>query len=409
MNQLITQLNKILAQHAGTRVNGKVASDRTTSSYGEGLRTMFKKLLAMGYKLEKPESLSEKHIEALCKEWYRLGRSPKTMQANLSHLRIFAGWIGKGNMVKDIHHYLPEVPREKLKVRTVATRSKSWSGNGIDVLAKIKEADAIDWRFGLMLRLQLSFGLRRMEAVRAVPWKNDHGDKFAAYATKGGRPRDIPIETPEQRQVLDMVKARLRKTEPLGWPTRPDGSAADLAYSIRKYSRLLPQIGITRAEALVTGHGLRAQFAENAALIVSLIPVTLGGTGGQMEKDEMNLQRAKVSEKLGHSRVSITPAYYGSFPRDNTSDSPDRTKIVVEGSVAKIPTDRVKEIPDDHLDDCIRLTSELMGVRAFIDPRATHALWEFHSSRHNTGWLTLGIQNIAALEAAANYFITSIK
>ena len=73
MNQLIAQLNIILAQHAGTRVNGKVASDRTTSSYGEGLRTIFNKLLSMGYKLEKPGSLSEKHIEALCKEWYPWG------------------------------------------------------------------------------------------------------------------------------------------------------------------------------------------------------------------------------------------------------------------------------------------------------------------------------------------------
>jgi len=404
MNQLISLLNQLLAKHAGTRVNGKVASDRTTSSYGEGLRSMFKTIQKLGFKLEKPENLSEKHIEALCKEWYRLERSPKTMQVNLSHLRIFAGWIGKGNMVKDIFHYLPDVPREKLRVVTVAKRSKSWSENGIDVAEKIAQADAIDWRFGLMLRLQLSFGLRRMEVIQAVPWKNDHGDKFAAYATKGGRPRDIHIETPEQRKVLDIVKARLKKSETLGWPTRPDGSASDLAYSTRKYSRLLPQIGITRNEALVTGHGLRAQYAENAALIASLIPVTLGGTGGQMEKDELNLNRAKVSEKLGHSRLSITPAYYGSFGRDSTPDSPDRTKLAVEGAVSKIPTDKLREIPSERLDDCIRLNSELMSVRAFIDPRATHALWEYISSRHNTDWLALGDQNIASLEAAANHF-----
>lgn len=408
MSNLITELNKLLAKHSGTRVNGRVASDRTSSSYGEGLRAMFKKLLSLGYKLEKPENLSERHVEALCKEWYRLERSPKTMQVNLSHLRIFAGWVGKENMVKDIHHYLPDVPREKLKVKTVAQRSKSWSENGIDVAVKIAEADALDWRFGLMLRLQLSFGLRRMEVIQAVPWKNDHGDKFAAYATKGGRPRDIHIETPEQRQVLDMVKARLKKTETLGWPTRPDGSASDLAYSTRKYSRLLPQIGITRSQALVTGHGLRAQFAENAALIASLIPVTLGGTGGQMDKDELNLQRARVSEKLGHSRVSVTPAYYGSFPRDNTPDSPDRTKVAVEAAVARIPADRIKEIPDGRLDDCIHLTAELMTSRAFIEPRATHALWEYHSSRHNSAWLTLGPDNIAALESAANHFNAAV-
>jgi site-specific recombinase XerC len=408
MNQLFPTLNKLINTHAGTRVNGKVASDRTTRSYGEGLRSMFKTIQALGFKLEKPENLSEKHIEALCKEWYRLGRTPKTMQVNLSHIRIFAGWIGKGNMVKDIHHYLPNVPRDQLRVSTVAKRSKSWSENGIDVATKIAQADAVDWRFGLMLRLQLSFGLRRMEVIQAIPWKNDHGDKFAAYATKGGRPRDVHIETSDQRQVLDMVKARLKKGEALGWPTRPDGSSSDLAYSMRKYSRLLPQIGITRKEALVTGHGLRAQFAENAALIASLIPVTLGGTGGQMEKDEINLRRARVSEKLGHSRLSVTPAYYGSFPRDNTPDSPERTKLAVEAAVVKIPVSCIKEIPDERLDDCIRLTSELMSVRAFIEPRATHALWAFHCSRFNTEWMTPGPQNIAALEAAANHFAAAV-
>jgi integrase len=368
MNQLFLALNKLLAQCAGKRVNGKVASDRTTSSYGEALRAMFKLLWMLGFKLEKPENVSEKHVEALCKEWYRLKRSPKTMQVNLSHLRIFCGWIGKSNMVKGIYHYLPDVPRDQLRVKTVAERSKSWTENGIDVAAKIREADAIDWRFGLMLRLQLSFGLRRMEVIQAVPWKNDHVNKFAAYATKGGRPRDIYIDTPEQRQVLDMVKARLKKNETLGWPTRPDGSASDLAYSTRKYSRLLPLIGISRAESLVTGHGLRAQFAENAGLIASLIPVTLGGTGGQMEKDELNLQRARVSEKLGHSRVSVTPAYYGSFGRNNTPDAPGRTKTAVESAVPRILATALKDIPPNRINDCILLTAELMNVNAYVEP-----------------------------------------
>ncbi len=123
-----------------------------------------------------------------------------------------------------------------------------------------------------------------------------------------------------------------------------------------------------------------------------------------MDKDEMNLQRSKVSEKLGHSRLSITPTYYGSFPRDNTPDSPDRTKLAVEGAVGKIPAELVQEIPDARLDDCIRLSSELMAARAFIEPRYTHALWVYVSSRHNTDWLAPGANNLAALEAAANHF-----
>jgi site-specific recombinase XerC len=408
MNELILKLNKILAEHAGTRVNGAVASQRSITAAGDSLRKSFATLPALGYRLEKPENLSEKHVEALCKDMHKRGLAPKTMQGHLSHLRIFCGWVGKANMVKDLYHYLPEVPRHQLRVKTVAERSKSWSENGVDIVAKIREADAIDWRFGLMLRLQLAFGLRRMEVIQAIPWKNDRGDKFAAYATKGGRPRDIYIDTEAQRKVLDDVKSHLKKSETLGWTTRSDGSPSDLAYSTRKYSRLLPLIGISRRESLVTGHGLRAQYAENAALIASLIPVTLGGTGGQMEKDEMNLQRARVSESLGHSRLSVTPAYYGSFGRDNTPDAPDRTKVAIETAVPKIPASSVKDIPPHRLNDCIRLTTELMTASAFVEPRITQALWEFHSSRHNTDWLEPGPQNVAALEAAANHFANAV-
>jgi site-specific recombinase XerD len=405
MESLIAQVNQILNKYASTRVNGRVASERSITAAGESLRASFRQLIKLGYKLEKPTNLSQKHIEALCKLWLQSGRAPKTIQGNLSHLRIFARWIGKGNLVKSVFDYLPEVPKSELRVKTVAARSKSWAENGIDVRQKVREADAIDWRFGLMLRMHVAFGLRRMEVLQAIPWKNDMGDKFAAYRTKGGRPRDIYIDNDAQRKVLDIVKAHLKKTEPLGWTTRSDGSAADLAYSIRRYSRLLPQIGITRKEAMVTGHGLRAQFAENAALIASLIPPTLGGTGGQMEKDELNLQRAKVSELLGHSRISITPAYYGTFGRDQVPDSPDRTKEAIAKAVPFIPAERLKDIPPSRMGDCARLTAELLALRAYVEPRVTQALWEYHSSRHNADWLTPAAQNVAALEAAALHFV----
>ena len=404
MNVLIQLLNRIVMTHAITRVNRKVASERTVTVMGDTLRACFRLLLSMGFRLEKPENLSEKHIEALCKEWHRLGRAPKTMQGNLSVLRIFCGWIGKKNMVKDIFHYLKDVPREELRATTVADRSKSWTANGIDLSEKIRHADSLDWRFGLMLRLQVAFGLRRMEVLQCIPWKNDEGDKFPVYKTKGGRPRIVYIDNDEQRKVLDTVKARLKKNEYLGWNTRRDGKAADLAYTMRLYSRLLPQIGITKKDALVSGHGLRAQYAENAALIASLIPVTLGGTIGQMERDELNLRRAKVSELLGHSRVGVTTAYYGSFGRAGETDSPDRARNAIQAGIEKIPPAKIKDVPQCRLNDCLLLTAELMSVKAFVDPRSIQALWEHHSSRHNTDWLSLGVQNIAALEAAANHF-----
>lgn len=402
------QLDALLQKHAGTRVNGGVASDRTSEAAGDSIKASFSRLSKMGFRLQNPENLAEKHIEALCKYWHENNYKPKTIQGHLSHLRIFCRWIGKGDMVKDAAHYLPQVPKAELRVKTNAEASKSWAANGIDVADKVREADAIDWRFGLMLRMAVAFGLRRMEVIQCIPWKVDRGDKFAAYKTKGGRPRDIYIETAEQRKILDEVKAVLKKNERLGWMTRNDGSKASLKYSLDKWNKMLAKIGITGASSSCTGHGLRAQYAENAALIASVIPPTLGGTGGQMSKEDLDLKRVQVSELLGHSRKSVTGAYYGSFGRDDSPDSPDRTKLAIAAAVPAIPAQKLKEVPKERMNDCIRLTAELITASACVDPSVTQALWEHHSSRHCTEWLAPGPNNIAALEAAANHFASAL-
>ncbi|MFC3461456.1 tyrosine-type recombinase/integrase [Massilia haematophila] len=400
--EIIVLLNMILAANAHTRVNGKVASERTVQAAGEALRAIFRLLVKLGYRLEDPKNINEKHIKALCGEWYRLNRSPKTIQGYLSHLRTFCGWIGKKGLVKDVYHYLPLVPKGELRVKTVAEKSKSWAEVGIDVGAKAAEAAALDWRFGLMIMAQVAFGLRRMEVLQLQPWKNDKGDKFAAYATKGGRPRDIEIDTPVQRAVLDLIKSKIGRKEYLGWPTKADGSAGSLKYSKRRYNYLMEKIGINKVMAEVTGHGLRAQFAENAALLKGLIPPTLGGTPGQMPRVDRDLIKLQVSENLGHSRESITGAYYGGFGRETTLDGPGRAKEMIEQCLATITADQLRPIADDRLAQCACLGAELMAIQVYDDPRKIQLLWEHYSRRHSVEWIPpVSGSNLAALEAAA--------
>lgn len=399
---LFAILNMILAAHAHKRVNGKQASERTAEAAGEALRAIFGLLVELGYRLEDPRNIGEKHIKALCVEWHRRNRAPKTIQGYLSHLRIFCGWIGKKGLVKDAYYYLPDVSREDLHVTTVAKRSKSWAEVGIDVGAKVAEAMALDWRFGLMIMVQVAFGLRLMEVLQMQPWKCDKGDKFAAYKTKGGRPRDIDIDTPVQRAVMDFVKSRIGKKEYLGWSVKKDGSAGSLAYSRGHYYYLMGKIGINKVMAEVTGHGLRAQFAENAALLRDLIPPTLGGTPGQMPRGDLDLTRLQVSELLGHARKSITGAYYGSFGRETKLDSPGRAKEVIERCLAMIGADRMHPIANDRLTQCVCLNAELMAIQVYDDPRKVQVLWEHHSRRHGVEWIPPSSgSNLAALEAAA--------
>ena len=402
------QLNAILEQNAKTRVNGNVASERTHTAAKEALRAAFKVLFHCGYKIQDPANLEERHIKALCVEWHRTKKAPKTIQGYLSHLRIFSGWIGKAGLVKDIYYYLPDVPRDELRVIAVARKSKSWAEMGIDVAEKVELALQFDQRFGLMLLAQVSFGLRRMEVLQMQPWKCDKGNRFSVYKTKGGRPRDVDIDTEVQRAVLDLIKSKVGKTEHLGWKHRRDGGAATLEYCERRYNYFMEKLGITRALAEVTGHGLRAQFAENAALLRQLIPPTLGGTGGQMERDDLDLSREQVSEQLGHSRKSVTTAYYGSFGRETQLDSPDRTKHAIEAGFATIPADRLRAIPQERLGDCTHLLAELMAIGVYDDPRKVEILWKKHSRRHAVEWLAPAAgSNLASLEAAALSFTRS--
>lgn len=400
--ELITKLNAILAEHAHTRVNGKVASHRTATAAGDSLRTCFRLLVELGYKIREPRNIEEKHIKALCVEWHARKKAPKTIQGYLSQMRIFSGWIGKAGLVKDIYYYLPEVPKEELRVTAVARKSKSWAEMGIDVAEKVEIALQLEERFGLMILAQVAFGLRRLEVLQMQPWKCDKGNRFSVYKTKGGRPRDVDIDTEVQRAVLDLIKSRVGKSDHFGWKHRSDGAPATLEYSERRYNYFMEKLGITKALAEVTGHGLRAQFAENAALLRQLIPPTLGGTGGQMRREDLYLKRVQVSEQLGHSRKSITTAYYGSFGRETQPDSPDRTKLAIEAGLATIPPDQLLAIPQERQGDCAYLGAELMAIGVYDDPRKVQVLWNQHSRRHAVEWLAPAAgSNLAALEVSA--------
>lgn len=403
MSLLVTKTKAILAEHAGTRVNGRVAADRTAAARGESILGSMRQLYALGYKLDDPRNIGDRHIKALCTEWHKQGLKAKTIQVYLSNLRIFGGWVGKKGMVKSAVHYLPDVPKEELRVTTTAKVSKSWAEAGINVAEKIELATQLDWRFGLMVMAQLSYGLRRMEVLQMKPWKCDRGDKFAVYKTKGGRPRDIYIDTDAQREVLDFIKSKLKKNEFLGWQERENGRAATLAYSERRYNHLMARLGITREHANVTGHGLRAQYAENAALVKSLIPPTLGGTAGQMPRDESEVVRLGLSESLGHSRISITNPYIGSFGRDYTPDEPDRAMKVINAGMAAITVPALAAIPSDRMLDCMKLSNDLIAAGIYgADVRKVAVLWERHSRRHATEWLKPSEgSNLAALEVAA--------
>jgi site-specific recombinase XerC len=404
-------LSSILHENAITRTNGRVASHRTATAYGEVLNKCFDDLNELGYKLQNPRNLNETHVRALCESWHAAGKQVSTMQEYLSKLRVFAGWIGKKGMVKSLPTYLPQVDKNELKVRKAALTSKSWSEKGVNIIEKIQQADAIDWRFGLMIRMMLAFGLRRKEVTHNKPWKADHGDKLVIYLgeAKGGRPRDIHFDNDEQRQVLDFVKTKVGKNEYLGWDTTIRGKKASFKYCLRRYNDSMEKIGITKLKDGVTGHGLRAQYAENAALIAGMIPPTLGGTGGQMPRDELNVKRAQISENLGHSRTEVTVSYYGSFGRDVGQDNADRCQKNISNALRYLDATALPRVPAERLPDCLQLIGEMALIDVSMSPSQAQALWTLHSQRFASDWVKPRQGNAEAIEATANGFVKQFQ
>jgi hypothetical protein len=79
-------------------------------------------------------------------------------------VRIFCGWIGKPDMVargNGAAQFLPDVDPATVKVKTIAEKTKSWTGNGLDAGRIIRAAMAEDFRHAAMLALGLTFGLRK--------------------------------------------------------------------------------------------------------------------------------------------------------------------------------------------------------------------------------------------------------
>jgi hypothetical protein len=128
-------LAAVLKAHNGARHDGAVASFATQDKRADVLYAGFMRLRDLNFRMETVMSLRGKHIEALAKDWQTRGLSTSTLQNNLSIFRTFAEWIGKAGMVRGIEHYLGSGTTAR---STIAREDQSWSGRGVDVVAKVE-------------------------------------------------------------------------------------------------------------------------------------------------------------------------------------------------------------------------------------------------------------------------------
>lgn len=258
------------------------------------LKLMGDQLWEAGYKKMHAGDLKGRHVNALLHRWQADGLSPGTIKNRLSVLRWWAEKIGRASVLapRNAHYAIP--PRE-----TVARVSKA-KDLPPDVLARIQ-----DRYVRMSLELQRAFGLRREEAMKIKPRQADHGAMLTLRGswTKGGRPRDVPIRTTAQREVLDRATALAKG----GALIPPD---CTYVRQMRRYERECSRVGLRKM------HGLRHLYAQDRFL--ELTGFAAPAAGGPTQHELTPAQREAdadarmiISEELGHGREAITTAYLG--------------------------------------------------------------------------------------------------
>lgn len=401
--KLKQKLTALLRQYSLKRVNEQAASSRTQNVDSEVIFAAFRRLHALGYRLEDPDNFGEQHVRILAEDWWKNGFTPKTMSNNLSRLRVFFEKMGKNGMIKKggVKTYLPNVDPKLLVVRSAATEAKSWASHEINIREFLERIDREDMRFGNLIRMQIAVGARREEALKMKPHLQDMGEWFEILPGqgKGGRPRQIPVFA---RQLIDEVKSRVGKNEALGWPTNRDGSPATLEQNINRYRNLATKLGITKNVLEVTCHGLRAQFAENVALEYGVLPPSLGGTASQLPPDELKLRLERISEAMGHHRPHIVAAYFGAFGRAKyVGDEVERTGRNIDRALEILNKRELVRVPASRFDECVRIRDLMTPLGCDLTLKQVHALWTIASEREGIAWKKLKGVIPIILEGAA--------
>lgn len=301
---------------------GKSVSYKTREQRAKFLRRFFRDLKTLGgfSPVPDPRNLGERHVAKMVQIWQQKHLHIGTVQTYLSFLRGLCAWVNKPGMVRHPQDYgFHCAPRQE-----VTDRDKSWSGQGVDIAAKIEAVTQMDERVGTTLRLMLAFGLRAKEAIMFRPHRSvmvfeetglPTSAKVAARyvrikeGSKGGRLRFVPVLTAEQESVLTHAQALAASADlSIGDP------AESLASNLRRFYYVLGRQGITRKAMGTTSHGLRHEvFIDAYEAFTGVEPPVRGGQRPDPRIDRA--ARLAVSRIAGHARPKAASAYLGRVQR----------------------------------------------------------------------------------------------
>ncbi|MGE0334723.1 MAG: phage integrase N-terminal domain-containing protein [Gammaproteobacteria bacterium] len=248
----------------------------------------------LGYRQLEARSLKPKHVEALTQHWLAEDLAIATIKNRMSALRWWALKVNRQNVIArtNDHYGIPD--------RVFVTNESKAQMLAAQALTKVRDAFV-----RMSLELQAAFGLRREEAIKFIPSYADQGDRVVLKETwtKGGKAREVPVRTAEQREVL-------------GRAHRVAGRGSLIPADRNYVQQLRVYEGHTARAGLSKLHGLRHAYAQQRYLDLTGWPCP--AAGGPASKTLTPAQRAQdiaarlaISRELGHEREAITAVYLG--------------------------------------------------------------------------------------------------
>ena len=296
-----------------------VCSTQTAKDRRQYIMATVALLWQLGYRIKKLASLRPRHIAVLVKHWDETGASAEFLHNRLCVLRTMSRWIGKPNLVGDLSEYFP---LERTRRKTATEEDRAWEAQSVDPLTMIDFAKSIDERLAVMLSMQYQFGLRVKESIELRPGNAvvEEGAAIEIHeGTKGGRLRRIPVETDAQRETLAWARrvAASGTSKRLRWPGRTWLQARRWFYHL-----LDKRLMLTKDQLGVTAHGLRHGYAHRGYEQKTGFPAPIKQAGecrgtpkppAGLTREVHQQASMEVSRALGHGRIDVTPAYYGTY------------------------------------------------------------------------------------------------
>jgi hypothetical protein len=248
----------------------------------------------LGYRGMSARSLKPKHVHALVAHWQQERIATGTIKNRMAAIRWWAHKVDRESAVAGNNdHY--GIASRKLVSRFSKARFLS-----SDQLARVT-----DTHVRLSLELQRAFGLRREEALKFQPRYADRGNKLVLKPswTKGGKARQIPVRTRQQRIVL----ARVWRLVGNGSLIPPERS---FIQHLRVYVRQIMNAGLSKM------HGLRHAYAQRRYFeLTGWRCPHAGGPGHQsLTREQRAIDQAArltISKELGHEREQVVSVYIG--------------------------------------------------------------------------------------------------